>query len=487
MTMKIAVGGIYHETHSFSNVPTDIESFRKVMLLEGGEVLDRLRGTTSEMAGFVAAAERFGFEAVPTIWAWGVSSGPVKRETLDNFIDVIGQQVRAAGKLDGFLFALHGACVAEHDRDGDGYILSRLRSLVGDATPIAITLDLHANISQRMVDLADIIVGYDTYPHVDQVARGGEAAELLVRTIRGEIKPVMRLEKPPLLIVPQQQFTSVYPMCEVLDLAHKQEARALAITVSGGFAYSDTEDAGPSVLVVTDNQPELAQELAGEISTRMWELREAFLPKLPSVAEAVSRSLASSARPVILADVGDNIGAGTPGDGTAVLKELIEQGAQDAIVIIADSEAVSHAIQAGVGNSVDLRIGGKCDELHGEPLELRCYVKLISDGVFVNRGHMRDGITEKMGKTVLVVVDGIKIVLTEIKMPPWNLEQLRAVGIAPEREKIIVVKSAIAFRAAYEPIAGEIIAVDSPGLSTVDLSRFPYRHIRRPMFPLDHL
>lgn len=485
MTMKIVVGGIYHETHSFSNVPTDIESFRKVQLLQGREVVDRLRDTTSEMAGFLSAADRLGFEAVPALWAWGVSSGPVKKETLDHFLDAIAERVRAAENVDGVLFALHGACVAEHDRDGDGYILSRLRALVGDAIPIAVTLDLHANISQRMVDLADVVVGYDTYPHVDQVERGIEAGELLVRIIKGEIQPVMRLEKPPMLIVPQQQFTSVYPMSDVLDLARKHEQRVLSITVSGGFAYSDTEETGPGVLVVTNNQPELAQEIANKISTHMWELRQSFLPNLPAVAEAVSRSIASASGPVILADVGDNIGAGTPGDGTALLRELIEQGAQDAVVTIADAEAVRLAIQAGVGSTVDLEIGGKCDDLHGAPFNLRCYVKLISDGVFVNRGHMRDGITENMGKTVVVVVNGIKIVLTEIKMPPWNLEQLRSVGIAPEREKIIVVKSAIAFRAAYEPIAREIIAVNSPGLSTVDLERFPYQHIKRPIFPLD--
>lgn len=483
--MKIVVGGIYHETHSFSNVPTDVESFRKVQLLEGREVVDRLRDTTSEMAGFLLAADRLGFEAVPTLWAWGVSSGPVKKETLDHFLDAIAERVRATGKIDGLLFALHGACVAEHDRDGDGYILSRLRELAGDAIPIAVTLDLHANISQRMVDLADLVVGYETYPHVDQVERGIEAGELLVRTIKGEIQPVMRLEKPPMLIVPQQQFTSVYPMSDVLDLARKHEHRVLSITVSGGFAYSDTEKTGPGVLIVTNNQPALAQEIANEISTRMWELRDSFLPNLPPVAEAVSMSIASSSSPVILADVGDNIGAGAPGDGTALLRELIEQEAQDAVVTIADAEAVRLAIQSGVGSTVDLEIGGKCDDLHGAPLNLRCYVKLISDGVFINRGHMRDGITENMGKTVVVVVNGIKIVLTEIKMPPWNLGQLRSVGIAAEREKIIVVKSAIAFRAAYEPIAGEIIAVNSPGLSTVDLERFPYQHIKRPIFPLD--
>jgi microcystin degradation protein MlrC len=483
--MKIVVGGIYHETNSFSNVPTDVESFKNVLFLEGREVVDQLRSTTSEMAGFVTAAERFKFELVPTLWAWGVSTGPVKTEALDYFINVIGKRVAQEKTIDGLLIALHGACVGEHDRDGDGYILSRLRALVGDAIPIAVTLDLHANISQRMTDLADIIVGYDTYPHVDQVERGIEAAELLVRTVKGKIKPVTMLEKPPMLIVPQKQFTSVYPMSELIELAHERETQALSVTVSGGFPYSDTEETGPGILVITDNQPALAQRIAKEISARMWELKEDFLPKSPPVPEAVSRGVTATHGPVILADVGDNIGAGTPGDGTYILQELINQRAQGAVVTIADPDAVAAVIEAGVGNTVQLVVGGKCDNFHGQPVKLTCYVKLISDGVFTNRGSMRDGIKEKMGLSAVVEVDGIKIILTEIKMPPWNLEQLRSVGITPEHEKIIAVKSAVAFRAAYEPIAHEIIEANSPGLSTVDLSQFRYEYIRRPIYPLD--
>ena len=483
--MKIIVGGIYHETHSFSPVPTDVESFKNVLFLEGSEVLDQLRGTTSEMAGFIAAAERFGFDVVPTIWAWAVSTGPVKTAALEYFINLIGKRVAQEESIDGVLIALHGACVGEHDRDGDAYILSHLRAVIGDDTPIAVTLDFHANISQRMVDLADIIVGYDTYPHVDQVERGVEAAKLLVQTIRGEIKPVTVLEKPPMLIVPQKQFTSTYPMSELFELAHQRETQALSVTISGGFVYSDVEEAGPAVLVITNNQPALAQEIATEISSRMWEMKEEFLSNLPPVSEVVARSIASTGGPVILADVGDNIGAGTPGDGTSILRELVKQRARGAVVTIADPEAVAAAIKSGVGNSVELTIGGKCDTLHGEPVHLNCHVRLISDGVFTNRGHMRDGIKEKMGKTVVVEAAGIKIVLTEIKTPPWNLEQLRSVGITPEHEKIIAVKSAVAFRAAYERIAYEIMETNSPGLSTADLSQFQYRYIRRPIYPLD--
>lgn len=485
--MRVLVGGIYHESHSFSSVPTDLATFRQVLLLEGQEVIDTLAETTSEMAGFIKGAKRFGFEILPTVWAWGTSTGPVQAKTLDYLLEEVRARLRATGPVDGVLFALHGALISEQALDGDGYILSHLRSIVSDAVPIVVTVDLHANLSQLMVDLADAIVGYDTYPHIDQVERGLEAAELLVATVRGEIKPTMALQKPPLITVPNKQRSDEYPMKRLLSLAHAEEGNVLSVTISGGFAYSDVPEIGASVLVVTDNQPELAASVAKKIAEEMWALRSEFAPNLPSVAEAVEAAISSDARPVILADVGDNIGAGTPGDSTFILRELLDQNAEEAIVIIADPASVGLAIDAGLGSTLNLAVGGKCDSHHGEPVEITGTVELITDGVFRNRGHMRDGIIENMGRTVVIRTAGITLVLTEIKMPPWNLEQLRSVGISPESAKIIALKSAVAFRAAYEPIAGRIIEVNTPGLSSLDLSRFDYKNIRRPIYPIDEI
>jgi microcystin degradation protein MlrC len=267
----------------------------------------------------------------------------------------------------------------------------------------------------------------------------------------------------------------------------EQHESVISITVAGGFAYSDVPEIGPTVLVVTDNDIDVGQKSARKIADRLWELREDFIPSLTAVSEAVTQAIESDVRPVILADVGDNIGAGTPGDSTFILRELIDQGAASAVVIIADPQAVETAVKAGIGQQVDLAIGGKCDQFHGDPVQVNVRVTLISDGVFRNRGPMRDGIVERMGRTAVVDASGIKIVLTEIKMPPWNLEQLRSVGISPEREAIIVLKSAVAFRAAYETVAGKIIAVNSPGLSSVDLGTFNYKYRRRPLFPLDEV
>lgn len=485
--LKILVGGIYHESHSFSSESTNLDSFRKVLLLEGDEVIKKLRGTVSEMAGFIDGAENFDFEIIPTLWAWSVSTAPVQADALDHLIDTVHQRFQKENNIDGILFALHGAMVAEQALDGDGYILSKLRKLAGDKIPISITLDLHANISELMVEKADIIVGYDTYPHVDQRERGFQAAELIVKTINGQIKPVMAFEKPPIAIVPQKQLTDSLPMKELISLAHQSEAQTeiLSVMIAGGFTYSDVPEMGPTILVVADNNLELARSHAEKIAGRLWELKEEFIPHLPNVKEAVSEAIKSEAYPVILADVGDNIGAGTPGDSTFILRELIEQNAENAVVIIADEESVEEAMNVGVGQPVKLFVGGKVDKLHGEPISITGKVKLISDGIFLNRGHMRDGIIEDMGRTAVVESGGVKIVLTEIKMPPWNLEQLRSVGIEPSNQKIIALKSAVAFRAAYEPIAGKIIEVNSPGLSATDLTKLDFKNIRRPIYPLD--
>jgi len=486
--MKILVGGIYHESHSFSNVPTDLEAFKRVLLLTGQECIEQLRDTASEMAGFIEGAERFGYEVIPAVWAWGVSAGPVRSDTLDYLIGIVKREFEKAEKVDGILFALHGAMISEQCFDGDGYVLSRFREFAG-GTPIVITLDLHANISDLMVEKSDAIVGYDTYPHTDQAERGLEAAEILIRTIRREIRPTMALEKPSLVIVPNMLVTDDYPMKELLSLAHETESEdnVISVSIAGGFAYSDVPEIGPGVLVITDNDSEAARKHARRIAHRFLERKKEFDPQLLDLKNAVKEAIASNSFPVILADIGDNIGAGTPGDGTFLLQELLEQQAGSAVVIIADEESVGDAIDAGVGNVADLSIGGKCDKCHGDSVKLKCRVRLISDGIFVNRGQMRDGIVENMGRTAVVEYGSVKIILTTIKMPPWNLEQLRSVGISPENEKIIALKSAIAFRAAYGPIAGRIIEVNSPGLSAVDLMQFKYQNIRRPLYPFDNI
>jgi microcystin degradation protein MlrC len=360
-----------------------------------------------------------------------------------------------------------------------------------------------------MVKMSQAIVVYDTYPHIDYKARGFEASEVIVKVINEEIKPKMALCKPPLMPIPQRQWTSEgerrsakfkdpkvrLPMAKVMKLVHQVEKdpRIISASAAAGFAYADVPDAGFSAIVVSDGDDELARQKAGEIANLAWRLRKQFIVELPTADEAVSEAIAYQRKkrkgggPVILADVGDNVGGGTPGDGTVILKSLIKQRAEGVVVVIADTESVESAIRTGVRNRLKLKVGGKTDGLHGEPVEIEGYVKLISDGIFVNKGQMRDGIREDQGKTAVVEGDGIMIILTERKLPTWNLQQLRAVGIEPIDQKIIVAKSAVAFRAAFEPIASKIIEVDTPGLTCTNLKAFNYKRLRRPIFPLDDI
>jgi microcystin degradation protein MlrC len=486
--MKIVTGCIGHETNTFSNVISDLNRFKEMGIVEGDEFFNIYKNTRSIGGAFIEVAEEKGFTLIPTIWnnvfAWGL----VTDEALDYMLDKMLNSIKKAGKIDGVLLQLHGAMVSESHQDAEAYILGKIRKLVGGKTPIIATLDLHANLSPDTVKFADILVGYDTYPHVDPYERGIEAANLMYRMVKGEIHPTAALEKPPLLTSPQVQKTSYFPMKTVYDLVHKieEDPKVLNVTVLPGFPFSDIEYAGMDIIVTTDGDKALAEKYAKEISDYCWSIRRHFLADVVPVKEAVKRAIAAPEGPVVLADQADNPGGGAPADGTAILKELIKQGASNTVIcLIRDPEAVATAIEAGVGNSVTMKIGGKTDKLHGEPVEVTGYVKLISDGKFKRKSVMGRGLWTELGRTVVLEVDGIEIMLTEARVQPTDLEQYRAFGIEPTEKKIIVVKSAVHYRAVHEPIAKEIIEVDGPGIHGTRLSAFNYKKLKRPIFPLD--
>jgi microcystin degradation protein MlrC len=382
---------------------------------------------------------------------------------------------------------LHGAMVAEGVPDADHEILRRVRDVTGPDLPIAVTLDLHANTSRDLVDLATLVVGYDTYPHVDINERAQEAVCMLVRAIRGEIRPVMGFASPPLMPVPQAMNTSAHPFRTLFDRVHalEDDGTALSITLAGGFAYADTPAAGVSVIAITDGDRDAAERIAGDIARQAWDLRHDMVIANVPPAVAVAQAIAHRARPVVLVDVGDNIGGGTPGDGTVVLRELLAQGATDAVVVIADPEAARAAHAAGVGAEVALTIGARVDRLHGEPLPISGRVRLLSDGRWVHEGPENAGVPVNGGPTAVLDVAGNSVVLTSIKIAPGDLQQLKSVGIDPERQKILVVKAAIRWRGGYLPITKHHIDVDTPGLGSVNLANFDFHAIRRPIFPLD--
>ncbi|MFN4261300.1 MAG: M81 family metallopeptidase [Gemmataceae bacterium] len=486
--MRIAIAGFMHESNTFNPLRTDRAAFAAQSLTFGTDMLQEWRDAHHEIGGFIEAAQVEGFEAVPILMAWATPSGPVADVMLEEITGSIGQEVKKQ-QVDGLLLALHGAMVAESYRDADGEIVQRLRRMLGPDFPIVLTLDLHGNVSQRLIDHCHAAVAYRTCPHVDQRETGRRAASIMARLARGAIQPRVALAKPPLIVNIMVHNTSAEPLKSFMDRTRALETKPgiLAASLLPGFAYSDVPQMGPSVVVVADGDIELARREADLLAHQLWEARDELTAKLPDAATAVSLALKAEHLPVVLVDTGDNVGGGSAGDGTVILAEILRQGATDGVVCLYDPEAVQQCVTAGVGNEVKLKVGGKVDRLHGAPVPFAGRVRQLHDGTYTEYQIRHGGKRHNhMGLTAVVEGPGRNLlVLNTLRHPPFSLGQLTCLGIQPERQRILVVKAAIAYKAAYGPIAGTIIEVDTPGLTAVNPHRFDYRHIRRPMYPLD--
>ncbi len=492
--MRIATGSISHETNTFAEGTTPLAAFvgegSRQKLLVGRAIVEAFSGVGTATGGFIAVADELGFDLAPLISTFPQPSGTVEQEAYDELSEMMLEKLEQVMPVAGVLLDLHGAMVTDEVEDVEGDLLARVRNVVGPDIPIVSTLDLHANITPAMAAAADVLVGYDTYPHVDCMERGVEAARILADTIGGRIRPVSGFAQVPMLTGPPKQCTLVAPMKDVMELIHGIEKRPgiVSITCAGGFPFADIHDAGVSVVAHADGDKKLAQDAADEIAEYIWKRREDFRLELTPVAEAIRFAIDEGAGPVILADGSDNPGGGAPCDGTVMLEALIEAEAPRAVVaIIADPEAVAEAIAAGIGNEVTLKVGGKTDDRHGEPLNLTGYVKLMSDGNYINRGPMMTGLRTAMGRSVVLVVGEVEIILTERRIQPFDMEALRSLGIEPTRRLLIGLKSAVHFRADYGTIATKIFEIDTPGVHNPDVTQYNYERLRHPIWPLDKI
>ncbi|MCG9132678.1 M81 family metallopeptidase [Candidatus Poribacteria bacterium] len=485
--MRIAVGCIGHETNTFSPVATTLDNFKKGSYYRGDEIITAFRGTRTITGGFLDIAEHFNLQPVPLLWAFATPSGMVEHrayETLKaEFLDLL----QNAGQLDGVLLDLHGAMVTDAFEDAEGDLIHAVREIVGE-TWIVTTLDLHANITAQMADSSDVIIGFDTYPHIDCYERGFEAGQLLFGMNEGKIQPTMAYRQLPLLTAPPAQCTMKAPMTDVLKTLHALETKpgVVTATLSMGFPFADIRDAGVSILVTTNGDMALAEEYADKFASDIWEMRTAFTFNLHTVESVIELANQTDGKPIILADGADNPGGGGPCDGTTILQKFIEADVQDAVIaVIADPESVAQAVTAGVGNRAQLDVGGKTDTQHGAPVALTGYVKTLSDGRFTLKGPMGRGTIGNMGKTAVIQVGGVEIILTERRIQPYDAEVLRSVGIEPQARKLIALKSAVHFRADYTPIAHQILDVDTPGVHSPNLFNYDYQKLRHPIYPLD--
>lgn len=485
--MKILAGGIMHESNTFAATPATRKRFEEGSFAQGNAIIPIWKDAHHEFGGFIEGSQRLGFDLIPSVMAWATPSGPVDDAVLDEVVAKIVADARAA-RFDGVLLALHGAMVTGKYPSADTEVLRRVREVIGKL-PLVASLDFHANCDPRMADHADALVGYQTYPHVDQRQRGRLAAEILVRTIRGEFKPVTYIAKRPMIANILGQATEREPMRTLMAEAREGERQAgmLSMSVMGGFYYADVPAMGPSVIAVADGDRGRARDAAEKIADRMWQVREGLYVPCATPQAAITEAMAAGRGPVVLVDLGDNIGGGSAGDGTVLLAEIIKQKARGAVVPIFAPDSVKTCQRLGVGGRFSGKIGGAVDRLHGDPVEVDGTITGLFGGKWIETEARHGGRRHNdQGPTAVLKLDGENtLLLNSLQTPPFSLGQLTSVGIDPKAAQMIVVKAAVAYKAAYAPVAASVIEVDTPGVTAVNPSRFTYKNIPRPMYPLD--
>jgi len=491
--MRIAVASFSHETCTFCPKPTTVEDFEKGGVLHGEEVLNAYRGIPSYINGFIKAAEEAGDVELVGILAasraWGGSSGSwLTRECFDKYSYGIAEGLKKAGHLDGVLLALHGAMAAEGVLKPEAEIVRRVRAAVGDI-PIMVTLDLHANEDHELIDVADGVFILKTYPHVDSEEVGMKAGRCIIETIRGDFRPTMALRKPGVITPSVFQGTDAYPAREIMARARMWEEReedAYCVSVAFGFAYADVPDAGATVVAVTNDNQELAERIAQDVSDYIWSLREPFAgKKLPKTREGVARAIEAARAgrtPVVIADHSDRTG-----DSTHILKELMAQGASNfCVATIADARAIGEIQRrVKVGETVTVDVGGYATEWSGTPATITGRVEYLGECEYVLTGPMSRGAKRRLGTVaVLGFGDNNHIIITPTLHQVLDDAIFPAVGLSLDRLDIIAIKSRVHFRAFYNDVAGAIIEVDAPGLGPADLTQHQYRNLPKDIYPI---
>jgi microcystin degradation protein MlrC len=490
--MKFVIAQVQHETNTFSPIPTPWEAFGNDGPLIGREAFEAMNGTRLPMAAFLDLARKEGAEVVTPVVAWANPSGPVDGSAYDRICGLICDAVRQG--CDAIFLDLHGAMVVEgRTDDGEGTLLERVRAIAPD-TPIAVSLDLHANLTGRMVRNCNVIAGYKTYPHIDQYEAGELAGSILLRHLKGEIAPVMAWGNRPLLAHTLRMNTAEGAMRDFVDAARAVEGRGLlAATAFGGFPQADIHDAGISAVVVADRNRAAAEAACDTILETAWREKEDFVYRGRPLEEALleaKRVGEQSGGPVLLLDHADNCASGATQDTMHVLGEALRLGLTGiAMGPVRDPETVARMVEAGVGSRVTLPVGGKVDMpaigRKGEPMALTGVVRNLTDGEYTITGPQFTGMRCYMGRTGVLDTGRARIVVTERNQEPWDRGVFESVGIQPEKQRYLLLKSRMYYRPVFLPIAKGAVLCDGIGVASSDWRQFTYRNVRRPIYPLD--
>ena len=486
--MRVGIIALLHESNTFVPQPTTSEMFEIWTFQTSEAMRNAWQEAHHEVGGFFAGLDEAKFEAVPIFAARALPSGTITADAFENLLAEMTSSLSQAGELDGLLVAPHGATVSEKFSDADGHWLAMLRQKLGPELPIIGTIDAHANLSRQMADSVNALIAYRSNPHLDQRARGREAAKLMVRTLHGEVQPTMAAVFPPLAINIERQMTTESHFRPHYDFANAQLARPglLSNSIVLGFPYADVAEMGSATIAVTDNDHKLAERSAQELAKRLWQRREDFRGRLLSISEALEQCN-SIPGPVCLLDMGDNVGGGSAADGTELLAALHKRKRGRSFVCLFDPAAVKVCQSVEMGSKVKLSLGGHVDDQHGSPVECVATVVSLHDGKFQESKPRHGGITKfDQGLTAVVTTDsGVTVMLTSRRMVPFSLEQVRSCNLDPVEFDILVAKGVNAPLAAYSEVCPSFLRVNTPGSTCADMTRLSFHHRRRPMYPFE--
>ncbi|HYJ98616.1 MAG TPA: M81 family metallopeptidase [Burkholderiaceae bacterium] len=494
--MKLVIAQMKHETNTYSPVPTPLARFAHGSDTppEGDAAIAAYKGTGSALGAFIELAESHGAQFVVPIAASAWPSGPVDDRAFDHIAQRICDAV--AQGCDGVLLDLHGAMVTQSHEDGEGELLRRIRA-IAPGVPIAAAMDMHTNLYDAFAQQVSVIAGYQTYPHIDMFETGQRAGRALLAQLQGKAQPTMAWGRQPMLPHVMRQGSDDSPNRELQARCKQMEAQgALCATVFVGFPNADIEYAGLSAVVVTNNDPALARRWCDELLEMAWSQRAKFVYEVRPLAESMAqaRSIAAAkpagSGPVVLLDHSDNCASGGTMDTMTVLGAILDAGLEDvAAFAIFDPQAVQQMIAAGVGKPVTLSLGGKLDMpgigLKGEPRTVSGTVRLVCDGEYKNYGPMARGEVNDMGPTAVLDTGKVKIVVISNHVEPHDLAAFAAVGIAPERQRFVMLKSRIHWRAGLAPLAHAVIECAGTGVCTSDYATLAFKNVRRPIYPVD--
>ncbi len=489
--LRIGVLQVWQESNHFNPVVTTVKDFESFLVGFGREGLERF-SEGEEVGGFVEGLRAWSAPAEPVglFMAQAWPYGPVSTEAAQWLLDQLTESLSGAGELDGLLCSLHGSMVSQDTDDLDGALLQCVRRSVGPTIPIVATIDLHAYLTDAMLEHADALVAYHTSPHIDRLQTGRRGASVL-EAIFGGANPVAGVTRLPMITSGEKTVTHGPALAPVFEKLREleQQPQVLSASVLMTQPWLDVPKLGWSILAITDGDRPLAERASEELAEMCWQRRTSFLSDdFCDAPQSVDRALACDGKPVVIADGADSTNSGSPGDSVHLLAAMIDRSIPDgALTIMVDPEAVDHARAAGEGGTFNLAVGGKRDHIYSRPLQVRGTVQALRRARYVLSGHLGDRMPIDMGNAAIVKIADVTLLLVEKTGPGSSPAMYRCVGLEPEEFKIVVVKSPAGFRAEFEPIAAEIILTACPGCANPHIAQVPYSRVDRPVWPLDDI